>query len=101
MKYKVGDKVRIRKDLAEYTNMAKKRAWAGKTMTITAADENNKYYGMLEDNFEFSWYEDMIEGPAKPEMSDDEVLRLAIDTYGEDEQIRVCQEEMNDFVKIS
>lgn len=97
MKYQLGDKVRIRKDLAEYTNIPEKREWAGKTMTITAANENNKYYGMLEDNFEFSWYEDMIEGPVKPEMSDDEVLRLAIDTYGEDEQIRVCQEEMNEL----
>lgn len=97
MKYEAGDRVKIRQDFAERANMEKKRAWAGKTMTIATINSPRGYYLMIEDELGFCWHDDEIEGPAEPEMSGVEVLKLAIDTYGEDEQIRVCQEEMNEL----
>lgn len=95
MKYKAGDRVRIRKDIADRTNIERKWAWAGKAMTVAYIE--NEFYVMLEDEQKFIWSESMIEGPAEPETSDDDILRLAIETYGHDEQIRVCQEEMNEL----
>lgn len=97
MKYKEGDRVRIRKDIAELTNVEEKWEWAEKIMTVVYVGDVDKFYRMIEDGGTFVWYEDMIEGPAEPEMSDDDILRLAIETYGHDEQIRVCQEEMNEL----
>lgn len=108
MKYKVGDRVRIKNDLtrSEYScsNMEK---FAGTIMTIWTihCDETGSFYKMKEDHSEqdrygWDWYDDMIEGladpkPKKPTMT--EIYRLAIDTYGEDEQCRMIQEEMDEL----
>lgn len=79
MKYKVGDRVQIKsidwynknkdKDgnipLIDYTNSnynftERMRGLCGKVMTISSA--NSHYYDMVEDNGEYFWTDEMIEG---------------------------------------
>lgn len=93
MKYKAGDRVRIKKDISKHVNtVSAMEKWQGKTMTIQTASSG--FYKMLEDigdrgpGFGWSWNEDMIEGLAEP--IETEVLRLAIEIYGEQDRIRVC-----------
>lgn len=105
MKYKAGDTVRIKNDLtrSEYScsNMEK---FAGTIMTIWTihCDETGSFYKMKEDHLEqdgngWDWYDDMIEGLAEPEQKNPtmiEVFKMAIETYGEDEQCRMINEGM-------
>lgn len=104
MKYKVGDKVRIKDDISEAKYLAQSMLkWQGKVMKIRTIESN--YYKMEEDMEEYSgsvslgwyWYEDMIEGLAEEEPTNAEILELAISTYGKDEQIRMCHEEMDEL----
>ncbi|MCI9596650.1 MAG: hypothetical protein HFE75_05000 [Firmicutes bacterium] len=106
MKHKAGDRVRIKKDLSECGYASESmRKFEGEIMTVRDIEKDTSgcFYKMREDVGEhkgnaslgWDWYEDMIEGPAEP--TDKEVLRMAIDTYGHDEQIRICQEEMNEL----
>lgn len=94
MKYKAGDRVRIKKDMEDRANIEGKWVWAGKAMTVAHVDDRHGYYQMVEDDQMFTWDGNMIEGPAEPEPSYHDILTLAIDTYGEDEQVRMINEEM-------
>lgn len=68
MKYKVGDKVRVRKDLVvgkEYGGLgtlfcSEMKRWRGKTVTIAEVDENLLMYIIKEDK-QFSWVDEMFE----------------------------------------
>ena len=71
MKYKVGDKVRVRKDLKVYqtygrfsTNrdMVKK---AGKVVTIRYFNDICESYKVKEDKYDNSWTDEMLEGLAE------------------------------------
>ncbi len=101
MKYKAGDRVRIKRDLSgcKYSS-ERMRKFEGEIMTVRdiEKDQTGYFYKMVEDTEAYTgnvslgwdWYEDMIEGPAEPETSDDEVLRLAIETYGKYDRVQVC-----------
>ncbi len=83
MKYKVGDKVRI-KSIAWYNENKSKshgtvvcggkyfdydmREWCGKTMTIIAAHETCYSYIMKEDGRKHFWTDEMIEGLVEEEI---------------------------------
>ena len=78
MKYKVGDRVKIKENLSENLYLGMRMAkWQGEVMTIRAVERGN-YYKMLEDMDEFFenhtpgwiWYEDMIEGLAEDTIKD-------------------------------
>lgn len=101
MKHKAGDRVRIKKDLSECGYASESmRKFEGEIMTVRdiEKDTSGYFYKMREDVGEYKgnvslgwdWYEDMIEGPAEPESTEEDVLRLAIETYGEQDRIRVC-----------
>lgn len=96
MKYKAGDRVKIREDIGAYTNLENMIVWAGKAMTIRKADAISQYYRMIEDGGVLSWLDHEIEGLADepPKQTYTEVLQLAVDTYGVDEQCRMINEEM-------
>lgn len=104
MKYKVGDRVRIKDDISGNTQInpeGKMDKWQGKIMTIREVVfdqykmEEDKNEGLL--SIGWSWYEDMIEGLAEPGMTSTEILKEAIAVFGEDEQIRMCHEEMDEL----
>lgn len=101
MKYKVGDRVRIKDDLSnckwadDAETLECMSKYQGHVVVIENVCEEDGRYMVFENNL--IWDDDTIEGPAGPELTNVEVLRLAIETYGEDEQIRVCQEEMNEL----
>lgn len=105
MKYKAGDRVRIKRDLSECKYASESmRKFEGEIMTVRDIEKDTSgcFYKMREDVGEYKgnvslgwdWYEDMIEGPAEPEPSYHDILTLAIDTYGEDAQVRMINEEM-------
>ncbi|MCO7124146.1 hypothetical protein NIA71_19700 [Ihubacter massiliensis] len=102
MKYKVGDVVRIKDDISKCrfrNSEGKMDKWQGKTVTVTKCNSNGlyDYYFMREDDEAWWWYEDMIAGLVEPELTDTEILKEAITTFGEDEQIRMCHEEMDEL----
>lgn len=80
MKYKVGDKVRVRKDLSVdydcYPGIAKEMAdKAGDVVTISAI--NYDYYEIVDD--EWNWTDEMFEGLAEGELTAEEAIRLKIE----------------------
>ena len=101
MKYKVGDRVRIKDDISvSKYSVSKMYEWQGTVMTVRDAritSNGSEYYKMEQDSEDWNWWEDMIEGLAESELTNTEILKLAISTYGEDEQIRMCHEEMDEL----
>ncbi len=101
MRYKIGDKVRIKGEISKARYACESMLkWQAKAMTIREIEDD--HYKMREDIGEcndnespgWDWYENMIEGLAEPELTQTEILKLAIETYGTDERSRMCQEEM-------
>ena len=69
MKFKVGDKVRIKKDLSidktyGITVVISMEKYAGRIMTVSRI--TNFGYGIKEDNEEWHWSEDTMEIVTKP-----------------------------------
>lgn len=99
MKYKAGDRVRIKTHIIQYPEANQAMAiYEGGLMTIRSVSSAG--YVMREDATKWVWDECLIEGlaepePKKPTMT--EVYQMAIDTYGEDEQCRMIQEEMDEL----
>ena len=99
MKFKVGDKVRIRKDLKEghdyklYVNDDMEEL-AGEIVTITEVyGDCDTEYEINEDTGENSWTEDMFEGLAI--ITKEELFKMPIGT-----KITTDLEENNIFVKV-
>lgn len=67
MKYKVGDKVKIREDLVadeeygEIDYISDMDKWKGKVVTISFADNDNNCYGIAEDTEGWNWSAEMFE----------------------------------------
>ncbi len=104
MRYKAGDKVRIKEEISKARHACESMLkWQGKAMTIREVEDD--HYKMREDiedydgneNPGWDWHEDMIESLVEPGLTQTEILKLAIETYGTDEQSRMCQEEMSEL----
>lgn len=102
MKYKVGDRVRIAKDVkvgdvaGDVSFVPDMEEYRGTVMTISDVCNNEKYH-MAEDGGKWGWRKEWIEGIAEEEPTNAEIFKLAISTYGKDEQIRMCHEEMDEL----
>ena len=99
MKYKVGDVVRIKDDISKCrfrNSEGKMDKWQGQVMTIADIVASTKYR-MVDDCGAWLWPEDMIAGLVETELTNTEILKEAITTFGEDEQIRMCHEEMDEL----
>lgn len=99
MKFKVGDKVRIKRDLKEGGNFKVyvtdgMEELAGKIVTITDAWENDGgRYSIKEDSYNYTWSEDMFEGLAK--LSKEELFKMPLGTI-----IKTDRDHNNVFVKV-
>lgn len=79
MKYKVGDKVRVRENLPLYIKAHCVSTFSPETlkyngMIVTVSEVKKDQYKIEEDNGFYDWYEDMLE-PVE-EMSAEEAIRL-------------------------
>lgn len=67
MKYKVGDKVRVRTDMKPYQELGAycfihaMIPFIGKTLTVRSVDNGCECYDVIEDNDEFCWTDGMLE----------------------------------------
>lgn len=99
MKFKVGDKVRIRKDLKEGNDFElyvvdDMEELAGKIVTITRAwEDNGGRYSIKEDTYNYTWSEDMFENTTKP--TKEELFAMPLGTI-----IKTDEKEHNIFVKV-
>lgn len=96
MKFKVGDKVRVRKDLSankiyHITVVGSMEKYAGRVMTVNMVTGHG--YRLKEDDGEWHWSEDTMEGLKKP--SKEELLKMPIGTI-----IKTDREHNNVFVKV-
>ena len=96
MKFKVGEKVKIKKNLKEgydfkYYVADEMEKFKGKTVTIYSV--NSEAYRIEEDNMSWDWTEDMFEGLAI--ITKEELFKMPIGT-----KITTDLEENNIFVKI-
>ena len=99
MKFKVGDKVIIRKDLKEGYDFKEyvtddMEELAGKIVTITKVWENDggRYY-IKEDMYNYIWSEDMFENSTKP--TKEELFKMPLGTI-----IKTDRDCNNVFVKV-
>jgi hypothetical protein len=103
MKYKVGDRVKIREDLLgdkEYgdnTFTLEMKPWCGQVVTIECADEYGGGY-QLEGCGEWYWTDEMIEGLAS-EASNDTVNHPSHYTDGKIEVIDFIRDKKLDFCR--
>ena len=100
MKFKVGDKVRIRKDLKEGDSFEiyvtdEMEELAGKIVTITKVNKTlaSVRYVIDKDDGFYSWSEDMFEGLAQ--LTKEELFKMPIGTI-----IKTDRQEHNIFVKV-
>ena len=96
MKFKVGEKVKIKKNLKEgydfkYYVADEMEKFKGKTVTIYSV--NSEAYRIEEDNMSWDWTEDMFEGLAI--ITKEELFKMPIGT-----KITTDLEENNIFVKV-
>ena len=98
MKFKVGDRVRIRKDLKEghmfkvYVD-EEMEEFKGKIVCIDKVNEDDEFYFIKEDDNEWEWTEDMFENTIKP--TKEELFKMPIGTI-----IKTDREYNNVFVKV-
>ena len=96
MKFKVGEKVKIKKNLKKgydfkYFVADEMENFKGKTVTIYSV--NSEAYRIEEDNMNWEWTEDMFEGLAI--ITKEELFKMPIGT-----KITTDLEENNIFVKV-
>ena len=96
MKFKVGEKVKIKKNLKEgydfkYYVADEMEKFKGKTVTIYSV--NSEAYRIEEDNMRWEWTEDMFEGLAI--ITKEELFKMPLGTI-----IKTDEKEHNIFVKV-
>ena len=96
MKFKVGEKVKIKKNLKEgygfkYYVADEMEKFKGKTVTIYSV--NSEAYRIEEDNMSWDWTEDMFESSTKP--TKEELLKMPLGTI-----IKTDRDYNNIFVKV-
>lgn len=79
MKYKVGDKVRVREDLVKRGLYGGEIAVSDmvnmRRMTVTIGDVGEMGYGIEEDPYGYTWTDEMLE-PVEEELTAEEAIRL-------------------------
>ena len=96
MKFKVGEKVKIKKNLKKgydfkYYVADEMEKFKGKTVTIYSV--NSEAYRIEEDNMNWEWTEDMLEGLAI--ITKEELFKMPLGTI-----IKTDEKEHNIFVKV-
>ena len=80
MKYKVGDKVRVRTDLQIRTNYGDYMFVSGmddyKGSVVTISDVFSNVYYIKEDKGKWGWTDELFEGLAEDELTAEEAIRL-------------------------
>lgn len=82
MKYKVGDKVRVRSDLqisrryGTYMFASGMDDYKGSVVTISKAHQNLYFYCIDEDGGRWIWADEMFEGLAEDELTAEEAIKI-------------------------